>query len=294
MTARRWTWTLWNTEKNVQDVGACGNIRYMVWQKELSPTTKKEHLQGYVVLNSSMRMAGVKKLFSDDTIHLEMSKGTDEENTAYCTKLETRIEGPWTWGSIEKKPGKRTDIKNCYDMIKEGKNDYQIQEEYTDTYCKYYKAFDRMRANILQWKYADVEEPWKNIPVHVRWGETRAGKSRFVKKMKDVYVLVIGKDLWFDGYVGQKILLIEEYEGQIDISNFLQIIDGYPSVRLPYKGGHTYSDWDEIYITSNIHPKNWYKNLNIRREEALFARFTSVTEVGVILDPTLETEPIII
>lgn len=57
----------------------------------MAPSSKKLHWQGYVVMKNPCRFQGVRKALGlPDTTHMEIARGSDEENRAYCTKEETR------------------------------------------------------------------------------------------------------------------------------------------------------------------------------------------------------------
>lgn len=61
----------------------------MVGQLERSPTTGKRHVQAYVIFVRPQQLSAVKRLFG--TAHLEISRGSPQDNKTYCTKAETRV-----------------------------------------------------------------------------------------------------------------------------------------------------------------------------------------------------------
>lgn len=92
-----------------------GLCRYIVFQKEVCPSSGRVHLQGFIALKAAMRIAGVKKLLdavygSKSSIHLEKCNGTAEDNRAYCTKDESRVPEtlPYEAG-VMPAPGKKND-----------------------------------------------------------------------------------------------------------------------------------------------------------------------------------------
>lgn len=92
MTARNWCFTSFKVdepsiEENVD------KIKYGVYQREVAPETGKEHWQGFVSMRSPVRMTGIKAVIGDPAAHVEVVKGTPEQNIAYCTKDESRKEG---------------------------------------------------------------------------------------------------------------------------------------------------------------------------------------------------------
>jgi len=97
-------------------------------------------------------------------------------------------------------------------------------------------------------------------------GKPGLGKTRYVMdKHGDEKVYKIefkDNSIWFDGYTGQDVLLIDEYEGQLNYTQLLNLLDIY-KLRLPVKGGFTFANWTHVYITSNIPITQWYnRNLD--------------------------------
>lgn len=76
-------------------------------QKEKCPETGQVHFQGFLMLKSPARLAGIKKLLQANSAHLEKAKGTPTEAWEYCKKEESRVEGPWTFGTPPKSQGSR-------------------------------------------------------------------------------------------------------------------------------------------------------------------------------------------
>lgn len=113
---RQWSWT-WHgyTEDDVNTLKGITDVRYLVFQQERCPETGALHLQGFIALMSPQRMTGVKKILdpkkgSKSSIHLESSRGTADQNRAYCTKEDTRVEDtvPYEYGSLPS-AGKKKD-----------------------------------------------------------------------------------------------------------------------------------------------------------------------------------------
>ena len=84
------------------------DARYAVFQEEVGENGTR-HLQGYIEFPSPRRMAWIKEHMEDDTVHLEKAMGTPEQCRDYCTKEETRVGGPYEFGSLKKNPGKRNE-----------------------------------------------------------------------------------------------------------------------------------------------------------------------------------------
>ena len=64
------------------------------------------HYQGYICFKFNKTLHAVK---FNPRAHWELRGGKHEEAKAYCSKEETRVDGPWTYGE-EPQKGKRTDL----------------------------------------------------------------------------------------------------------------------------------------------------------------------------------------
>jgi len=96
----------------------------------------------------------------------------------------------------------------------------------------------------------------------VYWGPTGTGKSRTAWEAAgmDAYPKDPRTKFWC-GYSGQKRVIIDEFRGGIDISHLLRWLDRYP-VIVEVKGASTVLAADQIWITSNLHPRDWYPELD--------------------------------
>ncbi len=66
-------------------------LKFIVFQREECPETKKKHWQIYVELKRAGSMADVKDIFEDDSVHCERTKGSRKQNIKYCSKSKTKI-----------------------------------------------------------------------------------------------------------------------------------------------------------------------------------------------------------
>lgn len=228
------------------------------------------HLQGYIELSKTQRITGLKKHFTYlKEAHLEPRMGTQEQAIKYCMKEDTRIEGPWMIGT-KSKQGKRTDIEELIKNIDE-KPLINIIEENPEEYNKYRNLI----KDYKQYKAKKNTQKFRHVNTYTITGKAGIGKTRYVYDTHgydDVFKLdkPSGSQLWFDGYEGQDVLLIDDFYGWISYGHLLNILDGYP-LRLDIKGSFTYANWTKIYITSNKKPQEWYSH---GMTEALARRLT--------------------
>lgn len=245
-------------------------MSYMVCQLEKAPTTGRLHWQGYVHYKRAMKLANVKRDYP--RAHLEIALGSAQQNTEYCTKDETRVEGPYMYGSMPKQ-GKRTDAETFWQSLKSGVTDYALCDEFPGLFMRWHKGIDKMRL-VLEEEEAKQYRP---MTVHLFWGKTRTGKTRAAREMYPNSFLMhpISGQEWWDGYSGQREVVIDDYRCQWPLHRLLQVLDGHP-LLLPIKGGFRWALFDTVVLTSNSHVTRWYQGVNVDQMErdALMARFT--------------------
>lgn len=233
-------------------------VVFLVTQLEC-PSGGTEHLQGYVELRKRTRFATISGLIP--TWHVEARRGTQAQALHYVVKQETRVSGPWDWGK-PRTQGERTDLAVALTALKSGQRlqDLLMEEETAVTVMRYPKGIAVASTFFTKIRTA----AWRNVVVHVVVGSTGMGKSRSVLysaegTRRPVYIVSppSGSTLWFDGYMGEKEILIDEFYGWIKYSWLLRLLDGH-QVRLPTKGGFDYAEWTTVWITSNKRPEEWY------------------------------------
>lgn len=243
--SRDWCFTAWTQPKFDEE-----NCKYMVYGKEICPTTGKLHFQGFAVFKRTCRIPkGKEWIGAGKETHLEARKGTRREASDYCKKDGDYVEH----GILEA----RTNEEILRLPVE------QIKKEYPLMYCRYHRGIEKLQHN--------KGEKWREVKVHILWGPTGTGKTRQVMEMDNVYKIDPPYQ-WWDGYMGEDILLIDDFRiGNIPRGMLLNLLDGY-RLRLETKGGHTWALWKEVYITTNFNPECW--------EEAILRRVTSVKAVG--------------
>jgi len=106
----------------------------------------------------------------------------------------------------------------------------------------------------------------------VYWGRTGTGKSRraWEEAGMDAYIKNPNTKYWC-GYSGQKNVIIDEFSGMVNITNMLLWLDRYPLI-VEVKGSAVPSEFENIWITSNIDPENWYPEARPEQIQALLRR----------------------
>ncbi|MHA2023281.1 MAG: hypothetical protein ACTSWQ_06435, partial [Candidatus Thorarchaeota archaeon] len=242
-------------------------IRYFVWQKERTPTTGRLHYQCYIECNTPQYINFIKEcLFKDPGVHVQLRTGTDarEKCRNYCKKTYTRVEGPYEWGTWVQ-DGQRSDIDKIKIAIEDGASVGDVMETNFKTAVRIPHAL-KLYKQVQQRKEA-MEE--REVDVRVYYGPTGTGKTRAAmdeaKALCDgdvtkVYILSQprqrGGALWFDGYEGGDVIIVDDYYDWISTTDLLRFTDRYPA-RFETKGGTIFANWKHVFITSNFHPLEW-------------------------------------
>ncbi len=244
------------------------DIRYVCWGEEICPKTRKKHYQGWIQIQKKKRLGGTKKLCQSKKIHIEACRGTEGQNEKYCQKdnlYQTR--GEFTT------QGKRTDLDELKKIIDEGGTLQDIANENFQSFIQYNRGFQKYKDIIDKSRRKNFRKV-KTLHIH---GKTGTGKTRKAMSFSDDTYKIQGNALqWWDGYEGEKTLVIDEYDNQISCTELLGILDGY-QLRLPIKGSFTYANWDNVIITSNY--KKLHEGAKKMHKNALKRRITKTLEM---------------
>jgi hypothetical protein len=258
---RDWCFTNFDHELDIETYIEKG-AKYVIAQVEKCPTSGKLHLQGYLELNNKMNFKDVKKQIFDNGEHFAQRKGSQKQATDYCRKLETRVEGPWEFGEIHKQ-GARNDLYEATEVLKH-KGIVAVAEQLPTVFVKYNTGLQKLQMALFKNK-------WREIKVIVYWGEPGTGKTKKVYDLEGLDIYNKPAGYWWDGYNGEKSILLDDFEGETNYTDILKWLDKYP-LKLPIKGGFVNAEYEKIYITSNKDPEEWY----VRDIKALRRRFTTV------------------
>jgi len=222
------------------------------------------HWQVFVAFKSKTSLAGVKTIFPPET-HAELSRS--EAAIDYCWKEETSVAG--TRFELGARPFRRasaTDWESVWTNAKLG----DLSAIPASVRVQSYRTLRAIQA--------DYSEPVEmDRQCWVFWGATGTGKSR--RAWEEAGVGAYPKDprsKFWCGYRGHENVVIDEFRGGIDVSHMLRWLDRYP-VLVEVKGGSCVYTAKRLWITSNLHPREWYPELDESTKSALLRRLI-VTE----------------
>ncbi len=224
------------------------------------------HTHLYMIFSGGVRFSTIKKHF--DTAHIEAARGSSRENRDYVEKTgkwkndsekqETIIEDTFEeWGEI---PLDHRNIRSEYsaviDRLQNGATNAEILAEFPH-FMRGLRDIDYVRQTL---KADENRDKWRSLCVTYIWGQTATGKTRYVMDQygySNVYAVNNYKHP-FDGYMGESVMLFDEYCSGVRIQDMNNYLDGYP-IALPARYSNKQACYDRVYIISNLDIRAQYK-----------------------------------
>lgn len=268
------------------------HVRFATWKEEVCETTGRHHVHIHLEFRRAVTRAYVQETVGDVTAHCEIVKDRNKD-ILYVRKPETTAPGAVVHSVGDEDAGgqgRRNDLRAVQKAIDDGMPTQEVARQFFPVWVQHHRALDLYR--VLQ-----APRCYRQMEVHVHWGPAGTGKTHAVFERAGLdNVLKVpcpnGGSHWFDGYTGQSDILLDDYYGWLPWAFFLQLLDKYP-LLVPTKGGHVDFISRRIWITSNAHPRDWYKFDNNPRMsyDALRRRITHLEHFDTVYVPPEEREP---
>ena len=233
------------------------------------------HLQGYFQLTTKKRRSTFNNLIREHTpfnFSVQNARGKAAQNVAYCTKTT----GEWNYPNGETKmnitlspkpiwinkdglvkKGERSDLREATRAVENGATLRELDQRFPTVMARTGRGI----KDIMFRKKMSESKETRLGKVFIFTGGTGTGKSwearhLFSKQIglnsDEIFSLDFeNKNLWFDGYNGEKILLLDDYTpNAITRSKLLRILDIY-QFQGQIKGGYVVAEWDYVFITTN-------------------------------------------
>ncbi len=258
---RRWILTINNPNQTDEEfekyIKSLEHFKYAMFQREKGHETGTEHFQVFIIFKIGKRFKTIKNYFP--TAHIEKANGSSVQCREYCSKIDTRVSGPYSIGEFAEERS-RTDLKTLIELISTGVDNHTIKELFPNLYFKNIDKIERMRMEELAYKYQDV---LRDVEVTYIYGDSGIGKTYSILKkhgLRNVYRITdYFRDPWFF-YKGQDVVVFEEFRGQFKIYDMLNYLDIYP-LLLPARYTNKVACFTKIYITTNIPLEKQYKQV---------------------------------
>lgn len=235
--------------------------------------------------------------------HLQVAR-SPMDSIRYCRKEESRVPGTAprdvpSSGAVDRyisslgargdRQGRRTDLDEVKQVLDTpGDEDVvalvQRGAVPLGVFLRYHRSLGVYRDRVLR-----AQQRRRQRLVHVFFGDAGTGKSYAIPGAPDyrgVYFKKAG-DAFFGGYAGERIIVMDDFRGNwFTFGALLQLLDSTVPCQLKLYGGEAPCQADEIYITSNVPPQDWYRDRSRAEQDALFRRISDLREFKGFYDPT--------
>lgn len=258
-------------------------VSFAVWMRETGENGTP-HYQIYLETETPVRLTWLRRRLP--RAHFEKRRGSRQEAIAYSLKtcngendngsardflrldattmLETissasdRINifpRSTTWQDVVEiltTTQKKSKLQLIQERLNAGCSEVEIANEDFASWVRHYRAFREYRLLTTPARTHETE-------VYVLQGPTGTGKSRHCQ---DGFPGAYWKQRsqWWDGYVGQEVVILDEFYGWLPYDTLLRLCDRYP-LLVETKGGQVNFVAKKIIITTNAIPCNWYRNV---------------------------------
>lgn len=238
--SRKWTFTVNNyTEDDQQRVRfLASEARYLVYGREVGDSGTP-HLQGFVYLGNARSLSSLKR--SLPGAHLEVARGSFEQNRTYCSKDGDFEEfGELPKDAKAKGEEERARWKRALDFAKAG----EFEEIDADIYLRYYRTIKQV--------FTDHQPRVEDLPdVTGVWfhGPPGGGKSHRARAdYPQAYVK--NQNKWWCGYANEQHVIIDDLDSAA-MGHLLKIWADRYAFTAEIKGGSLRIRPRVIVVTSN-------------------------------------------
>lgn len=270
------------------------NTRTGAWTYCISDKGLK-HIHMVIEDTKAMRFTAIKKSYAAGA-HFMATRGTKQQAEDYINKNGDYAEKGEKvlclvqHGEIKGAQGARNDLSVLYGMVKSGMDTVEILEE-CPQYMMHTDRIDRVRQLLVSDRYKKVS---RELDVTYIWGTTGSGKTRFVMDTYgyDKVYRVTDYAHPFDGYMGEDVILFEEFVSSLPVTEMLKYLDRYP-VQLSARYYNRQACYTKVYFATNIDLRCQYSNVQEEYPKTWAAFLRRINHVRVMadgVDVTMDTD----
>lgn len=246
-----------------------GDICYLKGQLEEGGTTGYRHWQVLAVCAKRVTRNQLKGFLCPEA-HCEQSRSSAAND--YVWKDDTAVPNTrFEIGTLPKSKARSVDWDAVWSAAKSG----DIDSIPKDILIRNYTSIKRIRVD-------NCTPPMRpGIEVRVYWGPTGTGKThRAFDEAGSNFYIKNSRTKWWDGYQGQPNVIIDEFNGSIDVTYLLNWFDKYPCFA-EIKGFSVPLQAVKFWVTSNVEPIFWYQDITAAHRDALLRRLTVVEKMDI-------------
>lgn len=227
---------------------------YIVWGREICPSTNRQHLQGFVAFRTRTKFSTIKRWLPG--AHIEKCKGTPDENARYCKKDGDFKE----FGVLPKDTTSGGPFARALQLARENKL-HEVEQTQPGIFLRYKNTLE----SLITFRTSEMNN---SCGIWI-YGPPRCGKDFAVHQSPSLYVKALNK--WWDGYKGEEDVLISDVDKESKwLGQFLKIWADRYKFRAEIKGGTMYIRPKRIYVTSNYSIREIFED---KVADAISARF---------------------
>jgi len=140
-------------------------MTYLAYQPETCPESGRKHYQGFICLKNAKTLSALLKLIGPH--HLEVMKGTIDQNERYCSKARSK-NGDFVEFGIKPTQGKRSDLIE----VKKTALTKGMRGCVDETY-----NYQQLRTAEIYLKHREPCRNWKPFVLWI-WGPSGSGNLR--------------------------------------------------------------------------------------------------------------------
>lgn len=264
--SRAWMMTLYSNdakswdESTIDDVMKSHNWSWC-GQLESGHETNHEHYQLYVEAKNAIRGSSLSNAFNK--AHVEYRRGTRVEAFLYCTKDDTRVDGPYFHGIDAASvaaggQGKRNDLEAVRDLVKDGMTYRDLLLTGDGSVQRVLASHSQYVKDLVSAYQSELASKLRDVKVSYVYGAPGIGKTSTVLGMYPGAYRVKSYEHPFDAYDAQSTLILDEFAGagQIDFHDLMNMLDRYP-YECDARFYNRWALWSRVIIISNLPPKQY-------------------------------------
>lgn len=253
-------------QKHWQDLYDSEILQFAVFQREKGEEKGTIHFQFFVNFRTPQYFSKLKTSLIPAGCHFAPMISSAVRCREYCSKVDTRISGPYEVGEFEEER-QRTDLAKAIKMIDEGVPFEMVCKIFPSQSLQYGRQLKEREKMVLQ---ESQENVFRQLSVTYIYGPPGIGKTREVMEKYggygNVYRVTFYDNRAFDAYRKQDVILFDEFRSSFKITDMLNFLDGYP-LQLPCRYNDKPAFYTKVYIVSNIPLSKQYEKIQEEEPE---------------------------